>query len=85
MAGSKKIDKLIEQLISNQLEAHLTRLVRKSKKKAEREKGKLRDFLQLPLIKDEEIVDAEFTEGAKEPEVTVKKTGDGGRQGSLPC
>jgi len=52
MARTRKVEKLIEQLIANQLEAHLTKLVRKSRKKAEREKAKLKEFLQLPLIKD---------------------------------
>jgi len=62
MPKTKKVEKLIEQLIANQLETHLTRLVRKSKKRAEREKAKLKDFLQLPLIKDSEIIVAEYQE-----------------------
>jgi len=62
MASTKKVEKLIEQLIANQLETHLTRMVRKSKKRAEREKAKLKEFLQLPLIKDEDIIEAEYEE-----------------------
>jgi hypothetical protein len=79
MAKRKKVEKLIEELIGNHLETHLTRMVRKSKKRAEREKAKLKDFLQLPLIKDSEIIEAEYAEvqpsEAEHPE--VKKTEDG--------
>jgi len=78
MARTKKVEKLIEQLIANQLEAHLTKLVRNSRRKAEREKAKLKDFLQLPLIKDEDIVEAEYDEApTKEPEADLKKTKEG--------
>jgi hypothetical protein len=78
MARTKKVEKLIEQLIANQLEAHLTNLVRKSRKKAEREKAKLKDFLQLPLIKDEDILEAEYEEAPTQaPEADLKKTKEG--------
>lgn len=78
MARTKKVEKLIEQLIATQLEAHLTKLVRKSKKKAEREKAKLKDFLQLPLIKDEDIIEAEYEETpGKTLEADLKKTKEG--------
>lgn len=78
MARRKKVDKLIEQLIANQLEAHLTKLVRNSKKRVEREKAKLKDFLQLPLIKDEDIIEAEYEEApTQEPEADLKKTKEG--------
>ncbi len=78
MARTKKVEKLIEQLIANQLEAHLTKLVRKSRKRAEREKAKLKDFLQLPLIKDEDIIEAEYEETPdKTLEAHLKKTKEG--------
>jgi hypothetical protein len=78
MARTKKVEKLIEQLIANHLETHLTRMVRKSKKRAEREKAKLKDFLQLPLIKDSEIIEAEYEETPdKNSDSDLKKTGDG--------
>lgn len=78
MDRTKKVEKLIEQLIANQLEAHFTKLVRNSKRKAEREKAKFKDFLQLPLIKDEDIVEAEYDEApTQEPEADLKKTKEG--------
>jgi len=73
MAKGKKIDKLIEQLIANQLETHLTRLVRKSKKRAEREKAKLNQFLQLEYTKDAGFVEAEYEEAQpSEEEKSIK-------------
>jgi len=78
MARTKKVEKLIEQLIANQLEAHPTKLVRKSRKRAEREKEKLKDFLQLPLIKDDDIIEAEYEETPSQaPEADLKKTKEG--------
>ncbi len=78
MARTKKVEKLIDQLIANQLEAHLTKLVRKSRKKAEREKAKFKEYLQLPLIRDSEIIEAQYEEiPAKDSDTDLKKTIEG--------
>ena len=75
----KKLEKLIEETALNMMEAHLLKLARKTKKRAEREKVKLQQYLQLPLIRDEEIIEAQYEEPqpseAGHPE--LKKTEDG--------
>jgi hypothetical protein len=65
MAGRKKRDRvenLVSQLIKNELEAQLAKMVRKAQRRATREAGKLNDTLRLEYRKDEGFVDAEYRE-----------------------
>jgi hypothetical protein len=57
-----KVEDLVGQLIQSELETHLSRMVKKAKKKAVRESAKLKDFLQLPYVKESEVVEAEVVE-----------------------
>jgi hypothetical protein len=61
-----KVEDLIGQLIQSELESHLSRMVKKSKKRAVRESAKLKDYLQLPYVKESEFVEAEVVEGQPE-------------------
>ena len=58
---NKKAEDLIAQLIQNELETHLSRMVKKAKKRAVRESAKLKEYLQLPYVKDE-VIEAEIVE-----------------------
>jgi len=60
--AKKKTEKLIEQLIRNELEVQLTRMVRKSKRRAVREAEKLNETLRLEYHKKEGFVEAEYQE-----------------------
>jgi len=73
MAKKKKdkVEQLVGQLIKNELEAQLSRMVRKARKRAGREAGKLNDMLRLEYRKDEGFVDAEVVEDLHEE---VKKS-----------
>ncbi len=76
-----KVEDLVGQLIRNELESQLAKMVRRAKKKAAREAGKLNEMLQLEYHKGEGFVEAEYQESkpseAEQPE--VKKTnGDQG-------
>ncbi len=81
MAKKKgKVEDLVGQLIRNELEAQLSRMVRKAKKKAFREASKLTEVLRLEYHKDEGFVEAEYAEDqpSEREEIEIKKTeGDG--------
>lgn len=77
-----KVEDLVGQLIKNELEAQLSRMVRKARKRATREAGRLNEMLQLEYRKDEgfveaEIIEPESPESPQEEKAEVKKTGDG--------
>ena len=57
-----KVEQLVGQLIKSELEAQLSRLVRKARKKANREASKLNDTLRLEYREGEGFVDAEYHE-----------------------
>jgi DNA-directed RNA polymerase beta subunit len=57
-----KVEDLVGQLIQSELESQLSRMVKKAKKRAVRESAKLKEFLQLPYVKDSEVIDAEVVE-----------------------
>ena len=57
-----KIDDLVDQLIQSSLESRLSKLARRAKRKAVKESAKLKEYLQLPHIKNDEIVEAEVIE-----------------------
>jgi len=63
-----KVEDLVGQLIKNELEAQLSRMVRKARKRATREAGKLNEMLQLEYHKDEGFVDADYREMPGEEE-----------------
>ncbi|MFX0198037.1 MAG: hypothetical protein ACFFCW_18105 [Candidatus Hodarchaeota archaeon] len=73
-----KVEDLIGQLIKSELEAQLSRMVRKARKKAIREAGKLNGMLRLEYRKDEGFVDAEVIDGF--PEKEEEKKDDGSRE-----
>jgi hypothetical protein len=58
----KVVEDLIGQLINSELESHLSRMVKRARKRAVRESAKLKEFLQLPYVKDSEIIEAEVIE-----------------------
>ena len=64
MAKRKKstVENLVNQLIKNELEGRLAKMVRKSRRKASREAGKLNDMLRLEYHRDEGFVEAEIIE-----------------------
>jgi len=77
----KKTEDLIAQLIQSKLETQLTRMVKKAKKRAVRESGKLKEFLQLPYVRDSEVIDAEVVEehpAEGEDSSSLKKNSLGG-------
>ena len=78
MPGKKsKVEDLVGQLIQSELETHLSRMVKKAKKKAVRESARLKEYLQLPYVKNSEIVEAEVVEenpAEGEDGSSIKKT-----------
>ncbi len=63
MARKKdKVESLVAQFIQSELESQLSRMVKKAKKRAVRESAKLKDFLQLPYVKESEVIEAEVVE-----------------------
>jgi len=75
-----KVENLVNELIRNELEAQLSRIVRKARKKAAKEAGKLNDMLRLEYRKDEGFVDAEVVNLPEEEIEEVKKTEDGSQE-----
>jgi len=63
-----KVKQFVGELIKNELEAQLAKMVRKARKKASKEAGKLNNMLRLEYRKDEGFVDAEVIEGFAEEE-----------------
>jgi len=57
-----KVEDLVGQLIQSELERELTKRVKRAKAKAVRQSAKLREFLQLPYVRDDEVVEAEVIE-----------------------
>jgi hypothetical protein len=57
-----KVENLVGQLIKNEVEAQLAKMVRKAKAKALREAGKLNEVLRLEYHKNEGFVEAEVIE-----------------------
>lgn len=55
-----RVEQLVGELVSNELSIHLSRLVRKSRKKAIREAGKLDEALRLEYHRGEGFTDAEI-------------------------
>ena len=73
-----KTKDLLAELIQNELESQLARLVRKSRKKANKETSKLNDMLRLEYREGEGFAEAEIVD---DPPVmaegeTLKKTED---------
>jgi len=68
MARGKKdkVGSLVAQLIRNELETQLTKMVRKARKRALREAGKLNETRRLEYRKDEGFVEAEVIESPEE-------------------
>jgi len=78
--AKKKTEKLIEQLIRNELEVQLTRMVRKSKRRAVREAEKLNETLRLEYHKKEGFVEAEYQEVKPEEEEDSELEASQGRE-----
>ncbi len=70
------VEDLIGQLIQSELERELTKRVKRAKVKAVRQSAKLREYLQLPYVRDDEVVEAEVVESqlATDEDSTLKKT-----------
>ncbi|NIN91583.1 hypothetical protein GTO36_01010 [bacterium] len=70
------VEDLIGQLIQSELERELTKRVKRAKVKAVRQSAKLREYLQLPYVRDDEVVEAELVESqlATDEDSTLKKT-----------
>jgi hypothetical protein len=68
MAKRKKstVENLVAQLIRNELESQLAKMVRKAKKRAVREAAKLNEALSLEYHKDQGFVEAEVIEPPEE-------------------
>ncbi len=56
-----KIDSLVDQIIQSEVENRLAKMARQAKRRSIKESTKLREFLQLPYVKDD-IVEAEVIE-----------------------
>ena len=71
-----KVEDLVGQLIQSELERELTKRVRRAKAKAVRQSAKLREYLQLPYVRDDDVVEAEVIEqqSADNEDSTLKKT-----------
>jgi hypothetical protein len=75
----EKVEDLIGQLIQSELERELTKQVKRAKTKAVRQAAKLREYLQLPYVRDDEVVEAEVVEqSADNEDSTLKKTSPDG-------
>jgi hypothetical protein len=65
-----KVETLVKQLIHSEIERHLVKAIRKSRKRVTRETGKLREVFQLEYHRDSGFVDAEYQEMPKEEKGT---------------
>jgi len=74
-----KVEQLVGELIKNELEAQPARMVRKARRKAGREVGKLNDMLRLEYRKDEGFVDADYQEVSDEKEGKGDPPGEQGQ------
>lgn len=81
--GKTRVEDLVGQLIQNELEGQLSRMVKKAKKRAVRESAKLKEYLQLPYVRDE-VIEAEVVEEqpAEGENPSIKKTPFDGQQES---
>jgi len=71
-----KVEDLVGQLIQSELERELTKRVKRAKAKAVRQSAKLREYLQLPYVRDDDVVEAEVIEqqSVDNEDSTLKKT-----------
>lgn len=71
-----KVEDLVGQLIQSELERELAKRVRRAKAKAVRQSAKLREYLQLPYVRDDDVVEAEVIEqqSVDNEDSTLKKT-----------
>ncbi|MFX0199213.1 MAG: hypothetical protein ACFFCW_24080 [Candidatus Hodarchaeota archaeon] len=72
-----RVEGLIEELIRNELQAQLSKMVWKARKRAVREAGKLNEIPQLEYHKDQGFIEAEVIENSQTGE--VKKTASKGQ------
>lgn len=70
---------LIAELIRHELEAQLSKLVRRAKRKANREVGKLNNVLRLEYNKDEGFIEAEYSNPYPDEGIKKEKMEAGAR------
>ncbi|NIO20901.1 MAG: hypothetical protein GTN76_09225 [Candidatus Aenigmarchaeota archaeon] len=63
-----KVENLVAQPIRSEVESQLAKMVRKAKKRAAKEAGKLDELLRLEYDRDGGFVEAEVIEPPKEKE-----------------
>ena len=71
-----KVEDFVGQLIQSELERELAKRVKRAKKRAVREAGKLKEYLRLPYVEESEVIEAQVVEQqpADNEDSTLKKT-----------
>ena len=57
-----KVEDLVGQLIQSELERELAKRVKRAKAKAVKQSARLREYLQLPYVRDDEVIEAQVVE-----------------------